>query len=497
MDVNLLRAVLWGEWERMRGGKKVLRILLAIALLPSAALSAHLGWSFAHAEAHVNAWEAISLVSAALFVLALLAAIWDGTPALDPRPLRPFQARPIALFWAELALSLMTPFKLAQALLLLVFSLAAGAARPIVLLWLLPLALCLLVSVVCLERLLGRLTRLATRHLRLALIFVALVPPMRLMVNEMAVDVLGKPLTSGPLGPKLTHLPHWLPVSTRAPIWPLVIPGVCLVTTALLGLTFLALRRELNGEGSASHAQEGGIWRFQQPWIGVARLHWQNLWASKQGRFFLFVPLLMPLIQVDAMLVRQRPAPAFLIGCVGWVMLPLGSLATTLFGLDRKAVRVFWTWPLEDRDLLLGKMAGTAAYQAVFILICLALLPLTTPMPLRLLPAVLLFCIALACFQLRAGLRLSVERPRPLDPKGLNPGEFDDAHLARLGNVLLPWLLLVLTWIAGSFLGERILLGVMFGAMSLGGFLLHRALPKAILRLERLRDHLSAGLEGG
>jgi len=41
----------------------------------------------------------------------------------------------------------------------------------------------------------------------------------------------------------------------------------------------------------------------------------------------------------------------------------------------------------------------------VIILLFFAVLPLTTPMPLRLFPAALLFCIALATFQLRAGLR--------------------------------------------------------------------------------------------
>ena len=178
MDVNLLRAVLWAEWERFRGGKKALRIVLAIALLPTTVLSALLGWDFAHELPRLNAMNVGSSVAAGLCVLALLAAIWDGTPALDTRPLRPFQARPLSLFEAELALSLMTPFKLAQGLLLLAFSLGAGAARPL-LLGLLPLAVGLLVSLVCLERLLGRLTRLATQHLRLALVFVALVPPCR------------------------------------------------------------------------------------------------------------------------------------------------------------------------------------------------------------------------------------------------------------------------------------------------------------------------------
>ncbi len=496
MDVNLLRAVLWAEWERFRGGKKALRIVLAIALLPTTVLSALLGWDFAHELPRLNAMNVGSSVAAGLCVLALLAAIWDGTPALDTRPLRPFQARPLSLFEAELALSLMTPFKLAQGLLLLAFSLGAGAARPL-LLGLLPLAVGLLVSLVCLERLLGRLTRLATQHLRLALVFVALVPPMRLMINAVAQDFLGRPLMSGALGLNLERLAEWTPKSSHTPSWPWVIVGTGLGTTALLALTFLVLRQELKGNGSTSHAQAGGIWRFQRPWVGVARHRWESLWASKQGRFFLFVPLLVPFCQVDAMLFRQRPAPAFLIGCVGWVMLPLGALACTLFGLDRKAVRSFWTWPLEDRDLLVGKVAGTAAYQAVVILICLALLPLTTPMPLRLLPAVCLFCVALACFQLRAGLRHSLEYPRPLDPKGLNPGDFGDEHLTKLGRLLLPWMLLVLTWIAGSFLGEKILLGLMLGAAGLGGGLLGHAVPKAVLRLDRLRDHLSAGLEGG
>jgi len=496
MDVNLLRALLWVERERLRSGKRALRIVLALALLPTTVLSAHLGWSFALALPHLNPAKAGSGLAVGLFALALLAAIWDGTPALDPRPLHPFQVRSGALFGAELLLSLLTPFKLAQATLLIVFALGAGAARPLLLPLLLCGALCLLVSLVCLERLLGRLTRLAAQHLRLALVFALLVPPMRLMVNAMSREILGKPLMNGTLD--LERVSQWLPADTQVASWGLWgILAIALGMAALLGLTFLALRRELNGEGATSQAQAGRLWRFRRPWVGVARHRWESLWASKQGRFFLFVPLLVPLCQVDAMLFRQRPAPAFLIGCVGWVMLPLGALTCTLFGLDRKAARVFWTWPLEDGELLLGKLVGTAAYQAVIILLSLAVLPLTTPMPLRLLPAVFLFCAALACFQLRVGLRHSLEFPRPLDPKGLNPGEFDDDHLAKLGRLLLPWLLLVLTWLTGSFLGERALLGLMLGASLLGGLLLHRALPQAVLRLDRLRDHLSAGLEGG
>ena len=503
MDVNLLRAVLWAEWQRRRSGKQTLTVLLAIALLPSTVLTVYLGRVFAQALPGLDAQAVGSGIATSVFVLALLAAIWDGTPALDLRPLRPFQVQCSALFAAEILLSLLTPFRLAQATLLVAFTLGAGTIRPSLFLWLPPFAFILLLWLIGLERLLGRLTRLAGQHLRRALVFLALLPLLRGMINGVALGISKQPLFQESLRLQPFHLPSWLPTCTSVAGWQATLGGQqvwatllepALWTSALLALTFLALRKELSGEGLSSLDKTGALWHFRRPWMGVAHHRWKSLWASKQGRFFVFLPLLVPLLQVDALIIAQRPAPTFLIGCVGWVMLPLGGLACTLFGLDRKAVRTFWTWPLEDRDLLLGKVMGTAAYQTVVILLFFAVLPLTTPMPRHLLPATLLFCIALASFQLRAGLRHSLEHPRPLDPKGLNPGDLGDEHLTKLGRLLLPWMLMVGTWLVGSLLGEGALLGLMLVAACLGGLALYRALPQAVQRLASLRDHLSAGV---
>lgn len=503
MDVNLLWAVLWAEWQRHRSGKQTLAVILVLALLPSTVLTVYLGREFAQALPGLDTQTVGSGIAIALLALALLAAIWDGTPALALRPLRPFLVRPAALFAAEILLSLLTPFRLAQATLLVAFTLGAGAVRSALFLWLPPFAFLLLLCLIGLERLLGRLTRLAGQHLRLALVFLALLPLLRGMINGMALETLKQPLLQDSLRLQTLHLPAWLPTCSSVAGWQAIwgwrqvwasVLEPTLWTTALLALTFLALRRELSGEESSSIGKTGALWRFRRPWAGVAHHRWKSLWTCKQGRLFVFLPLLVPLLQVDALIIAQRPAPSFLIACVGWVMLPLGGLACSLFGLDRKAVRTFWTWPLEDRDLLLGKILGTAAYQTVVILLFFVVLPLTTPMPLHHFPSALLFCIALASFQLQAGLRHSLEHPRPLDPKGLNPGDLGDEHLIKLGRLLLPWLFMICAWLGGSFLGGRVLLGLMLFAACLGFLSLSRALPKAEVRLMRLRDHLSAGV---
>lgn len=511
LDLNLLKALLWREREKWLCRKnRFFMAFLSMALLLPGSLCVLLGWHFAKTLPQVSPNQASGLWMAGIIVLATISAIWDGTLALEIRTLRPFETRPFALFQGEMLLSLLTPFKLIFTAFLALFAFGACLKHPSLFFWLWAGIAFTLMALICLERILGRITRTMSQRFKAALIILAALPLLRLLLDSMAQEVFKRSLFPQALPldgikgygikvlnarPNLFPIEAWQSGLQGQSAWMHGFLKPLVLSALILSLTFWFLRRDFQEEAQSNASKGGRLWDFDQAWMGVARHRWESIWASKQGRFFILLPLVMPLIQVDAMFMTLLPGPAFLMGATGWMMMGTGSLACTQFGLDRASVRHFWVLPIEDRDLLLGKVLGVAAYQLVSILLFMVLLSLATPLPLKLLPAAFLFCASLATLQLKTGLFHSIHHPRPLDPKGLNPGEGGIEHGRRIGRVLLPWAALTLLWIAGSRLNSAGITSLMGLTLLFSLWRLQRALPKAARELNKHRDQLSKTLE--
>nr|WP_320131430.1 hypothetical protein [uncultured Holophaga sp.] len=505
MDVAPLTALLWVRGREPGKGREVLTAILMILAFILGTGTFLVGRGFARTLSSPGSTGAQLPVLTGLLALAGASALWHGSRSLDPRILEAFQVAPVPLFLAELATALTTPFKRAGAFVLMAFFLGAGTVHLRLLAWMLPLGCLWLLSLVSLERILGRGTRILGAQGRLSLVFSLLLLALPPLLNGISATLLARPLLpqrSLSLAilsrPALPIPPVTLAWTPGEPLARRIAQGLVLPfmgTAFLLILCFFALRQEGVGRGPHRSTSPLGVWASGRPWVTIAHDHWNRLWSSRQGSFYLFTPLLAPLIQVDLMIFHQVPGVRVLIGVAGWVMLPLGTLCCSFFGLDRGAVRSFWTWPITDRDLLLGKLVGTAAYQGVVILLLVGVMALATPMPARFLPATLLFCLSLASCQLAAGLKLSILHPRRLDPTALNAGAFDDAHLARLGHLLQPWLLLVLVGSLAALAGPLVLTLTLFVILGLSLRILARAMPRAVTLLETHRDELSAHLE--
>ena len=511
MDVNAIQAA-WAATcqQRAQGQQRGLTILLSLAALPSLVASAWLGHGWVRALPSADPGFAGMVLGALVGGLGLLSGLWDGTCALRFEAFRVYLIQPRALYLAELAVGLWTPVKRFWWALGTAFCLSAAWTRPILLPWLLLALSALMLSVLVLERLVGVFSRLFGSSLKSMVIFAGLFLAMR---SFLAVLMAGGNLRGVPNGQHLLPLVSspaalasfvpttWLVAALRVALrrgWPssefLAFVGA---VAGIVALTFCLLRSDLQGLRAGTAGPTPRLWRFDRPWVGVAMQHLHRIWTSKMGRFLLFLPILALTSLIDPLVFGFRPGSTWILAWAGLMMVPLGrKLASNLFGLDRGGVRGFWTLPLEDRDLLLGKLVATALYQGLIVALLMTCLAFASPIRPQEIPGGIFLCISLCLFHLRVGLRRSLVVPLPLDPESLNPAELDDPTLVTLGQLLLPWVLLVTAWGLTIRVGPGWSLGTMFGTSVLAGWLLLRSIPKAVSLLAERRESLTLLLEG-
>ncbi|BDU77800.1 hypothetical protein [Mesoterricola sediminis] len=505
MDVNLFRAALYSEKLKNNPRKrKGLIVFLCIISIPSLVATGIFSHYAANALGHANPYI-IGLVMANLLLgSGTLSGIWDGTCTLNFEPFRPFIAPPHALFLSELVASLFTPIKVFLWIIGLAACFGASLAHPSLLFSVIPCIPLMLLWLICLEHLVGSVSRHVGSSLKILAIYAVVFFAMRALISFL---LKGQTLRSLPIEQFGIHLAPWLPTTQLVLCWEAILSGgwpplnaIGLAvgwTIILIFATYGVLRRDLLGE--TRHQADMGFrkpWTFDRLWMGVAKYRWYGIISSKNGRIFLFLPFIALLSLIEPLAVGLRPGPSWTVGCMSWVMLPLGGkFSCALFGFDRASVRGYWTLPLEDSDLLLGKLAGTLLYKFTVVFLLMLCAVFATPMPPSLCLYAFLLCSTLALAQARVGLRFSIQHPQPLDPKGMNPSEMDDTGLKRLGLLLLPWAILMFIWVICLNLAPWLLGIALFLALLTEAFALYKSLLRSCGLLHSQRDQLTAALE--
>jgi hypothetical protein len=513
MDVNALRAAWQADRSaRLHSHGKGLTIALSLAAVPSLVGLAWAGHSWGRAlmaEDPRNAGWALAIL---LGSLALLSGTWDGTCSLRFAAFRPFMVRPGSLFLAEMGVGLWTPVKRFLWASGAAFCMGMAWARPALTPWMLLILPALMLSLLAMERMVGVLTRLFSRTFKTLLIFGALFLGMRRLLAFLMAggnlrhttvhhQLVSSPGDSSALARVLPTT--WLVGAAQAVVrhrWPLA--GFLAFLGGLAGLLLLAfwmLRPDLLGMCSpASVGPFASPWRFKHARIGVMRQQLHRIWSSKMGRLLLFLPIVALASLIDPLVFGFRPGSTWILAWAGFMLVPIGrKLACNLFGLDRGGARGFWTLPIEDRDLLVGKLTAVALYQGLIVTLLMLCLALASPLRPEEIPGGAFLCVSLCLFHLRIGLRRSLEEPFPLDPEALNPAELDDPTLTTLGRLLLPWLGLTTTWGLSIRMGPRIALASMLAASLFALWALFRSIPGAVQLLSEQREALTLRLEGG
>jgi len=196
-----------------------------------------------------------------------------------------------------------------------------------------------------------------------------------------------------------------------------------LYPAACVGLLLVVAARTLRRDADprALRAPSRGrerLWTFSSPAGGVARLHWESLISSHPGRLGFLMPLLAFVLVKGALssfLGESRPWS--IAGALAYLALTTAHLQLNQFGLDGPGVKALFLLPLRAEDLLRGKLAGFAVYQAVQALLLLLLLSASVRRsPLHAAAGLLLAaCVSVAMTGLGHWTSAWIPRPLPRD----------------------------------------------------------------------------------
>ena len=409
--------------------------------------------------------------------LGLAGALWEGGCVVSPRPLRPFFVQAKTMLLAELMLGLSTPMKRILFAFGLMYTIGLALSHPILAPWGLLVATLGILWIACLERIIPALFPSGPREQRFLL----------LLILAVAAMLAGLRATGLGASQILAQRPTWTVLLERI----LTLPGqhLTLAASALLAghfgafwrelvvpigatllLLFLAawmVHRQLESGPSASSGLGGGrIWAFRRPWFGVARLHLHGLLASKAGQVRLFAAFISILAAKEPELISlgrlQAPrawvafSAAFVFGAI--LMVPLCNL----LGMERGGIRTYWNLPMEDRDLLLGKLMGTGAYAAMAGGLILLLICAVHPLRAAELLGISLLLVAVFLWCAGSGLIRSLSGAWGMRPESYGiQVELTDEKMARLGVMIAPLLWMLPIFAVSVILGPWSLLTCM------------------------------------
>jgi len=502
MDMSVVRATLYSQSANRVANRPSDYLVFDIALYtPFALIGAFVGWYFARHGQNLPILQASQSVLMLSLGLALMSGVWDGTYTIRFESFQAFQVGTLDLFLAELCSSLNTSVRHFMWVFGGSFCLGAVIGAPKTGLLCLLLFPQWMLGQVCLERIFGLFARTYARHVRL---FGLLLFPYLCMLLFRHFKASGT--IPDFMFPNLRLL-EWLPTTQAAHA---VMPGnslvsglaqvglasvwTILVLLATLGLTW----NDFSGviASTSGFLRNVGLFRFDAPWVGVAKLRWLDLWNSKHGRFFLFLPLFSFEGILFPHLLNMHPPSTWYVAIMAFLTFPVGaSFALNIFAYDGSKLRGYWSLPLSDSDFLLGKAAGSLAYFSIFAVFHVGCISIATSLSLPQVFNAILLCYGIFLANLAFGIPISIRFPRPVDPKSLAPSSVNKTLFLKLGLCLLPALVLVVVWqILSPYGNWPITLAMMLACgLSLAQFF--RSLPRTCALLYASRDHLTAAME--
>jgi hypothetical protein len=531
VDLNGLAAV-WSSHRGRRGpsgapGRRRATVLLLAFLALDLAVAAFLGGrGLARGLATADPGATGALLVRIPLGLGLAGALWEGGCLVDPAPFRSFLVRDRTLVLAEFLLGLTTPAKGFLAGLGAAFALGLGSVRPPLLPWGLLYTLLALSGVVCLERILHVVSPARFLHQRafllLLLVLGGALAGLRLLGGGGSLRILPGALERVWSLPGTRFVQALQAALAGRPLAALARLGVPLAAAALLGLlAWVCIRRAfLAGRRGAAGLACAPAWTGVRPWMPVAWIQFQQLLGSRAGQMRLLMLLLAVVLAKEPELISvghlQSPrgwaaaAGALTFGAV--LVVPLANL----LGFDRGGVRTWWLLPLRDRDLLLGKVLGTAAYGAIALPILLGLLVRTQALRLRAVEGTRELDLALTAGTPFTGLQvlalalllgvlllwwagsclhrsLAGAWPMGLDTYGVRLA-LDDEKLARLGALLAPVLWMLPLYALADLAGPRAVFPLLAVLGVWAALRFTRRLDRACLELAEVREALTAAL---
>lgn len=474
LDLSALAALRLARTQRAGapkglGGRLLVGCLGALALSGALALGVLAGQQALCAPVALGPW-----LDRLGFALGAGGALWSGGPVLEARPWRPFRLQRRTLLVGELLLGLTTGAKRVLVALLLTAALGFSLPVPSLLPWALLTVILLVLWAFGLERLL----------------YAAMPGPLRILRLPLA---LGLPLGAWVLRRTSAGAIAWTPGHQLARAAEAVLRGgsaagpigwAALATALMLALTAWALIPALSRARGGTALVAGTPPAFRCPWHGLAGLHLRQLLASRAGQLRLVMVFLAVLGIKEPELISLGRLHAPRAWVALWFALTFGTVLAVplcnLLGLDRGGIRTWWALPLEDRDLLKAKVAGTALYASLVAgLLCLAVCafhgirPVEGPGLLLLLAFVFLWCTG-------SGLERSIlaSWSQTRSSYGIQL-EFTDEKVARLGVALAPIPMAI------PLYALTVWIHPILAAMAMAGM--------CLLALLRLRRRLDAG----
>lgn len=427
------------RWEKQLGKRGFWGVLLLLGFLALVGvvpmlLASTVGTYFLAREAFIEhtsrGLDALFGVGFSLAPLlgGLIGGVSGGSQQLAWEQYRAYPVTPRTLFLSELVAGFGDITAAIISLMLLGAGVAVGLAAPSHAVAALVLAAEAVVLLLSVQLLVGSLANRLAQRLRFAVALLFVVPGLSLTVlapwfeREERIGYRNARLLLDQALALAGHLPSSMMFQAGARAW-LGALLHSLVVAAIAVSAAVALWKEHGAGEVQSSGPVAPPWTFRTPVLGIARLQLATLLGSHLGKGAFILPVFA--------VVFIRGFVAELTGHTEW-LLPGAFLYASLsgtglgfnqFGLDGHGVKALFLLPVTERQILLGKQLGFAAWQGLQAALLVVLLGLVHRPSLDQLVIGLSVFTCLVFLQSAVGQFVSVWLPRRLSPTSMKNGQ--------------------------------------------------------------------------
>ncbi len=310
----------------------------------------------------------------------IIGGVAGGAKQLEWEQYRGFPLRPVTLFSAEVLAGLGDAITLIQAVTLFGVCAATAAAAPHLAPVMLFLAVESVLTLLCVQLLVGSFAERIVRRMRLALAatFGAAFILSQVVAARAASVSPFKAAGLRQIGEKVLDYASYLPASQAIRAghlgeWRGYSSGVLMLLGVVL-TSYVVLMRERNANVVDTSGPAKKLWSHASPTLSVARLQLVTLLGSHLGKFAFAMPLIT-LVLVRGPFSELAGTGSWLVpGAFIYISLAANGLGFNQFGLDGHGVKALFLLPLDERTILDGKQLGFAAWQSMQALLLAVLL---------------------------------------------------------------------------------------------------------------------------